>query len=148
MHMWGHSFMSDHHRILEKDPDRMVGVCSICGPVKLTRKNGRRKGSRLMCGVKQASYYGKPGRGYRHGTCAICRRDARLVWDHDHATGAFRGWLCDHCNTGLGHFKEDSVLLRMAAYYLDSGVAPVVRLEADAFEDAWTGPPCCEGGCD
>ena len=118
--------MSDRHRILEKDPDRLVGVCSICGPVKLKRKKGSKKGNndRLMCRVKQASYIGRQGRGTHQGICAICRRDTLLVWDHDHATGAFRGWLCNSCNRGLGHFGDDSVLLRMAAYYLDAGGAP------------------------
>ena len=112
--------MSDHHRILEKDPDRMVGVCSICGPVRLKRKSG----NRLMCRIKQASYDKKPGRGAHMGQCALCKRDALVVWDHDHATGAFRGWLCIHCNMGLGRFRDDSVLLRMAAHYLDHGGAP------------------------
>lgn len=111
--------MRANHRMLEKDPDRMVGVCSICGPVRLIRK-----GKRLLCRISQKSYQGKPGRGYRRGICDLCRREAALVWDHDHDTGAFRGWLCNHCNTGLGLFGDDSVRLRMAAYYLDQVVAP------------------------
>lgn len=41
------------------------------------------------------------------GVCHICNAaeaslPKRLCLDHDHATGAFRGWLCWDCNVGLG----------------------------------------------
>jgi Recombination endonuclease VII len=43
-----------------------------------------------------------------------------LALDHCHGTGVFRGWLCGKCNTGLGQFKEDPVLLKKAANYLEN----------------------------
>lgn len=49
--------------------------------------------------------------------CPICRREARLVSDHDHATGYNRDWICAHCNSGLGFFRDDPrVMLRAARY--------------------------------
>lgn len=50
--------------------------------------------------------------------CVICGSDEKLVVDHDHKTGQVRGMLCNHCNRGLGHFKDDPLLLEFAAQYL------------------------------
>jgi hypothetical protein len=50
--------------------------------------------------------------------CVICGSEEQLVVDHDHKTGKIRGMLCNHCNRGLGHFRDDPMLLEFAAQYL------------------------------
>ena len=50
--------------------------------------------------------------------CVICGDAGLLVVDHDHVTGHVRGMLCNHCNRGLGHFRDDPTLLEFAAQYL------------------------------
>jgi hypothetical protein len=50
--------------------------------------------------------------------CVICGNEGKLVVDHDHKTGHVRGMLCNHCNRGLGHFRDDPTLLEFAAQYL------------------------------
>jgi hypothetical protein len=50
--------------------------------------------------------------------CVICGASGKLVVDHDHVTGEIRGMLCNHCNRGLGHFRDDPTLLEFAAQYL------------------------------
>lgn len=52
------------------------------------------------------------------GRCYICERNNELVRDHDHVSGAIRGWLCDLCNRAMGQFGEDPERLERAAAYL------------------------------
>lgn len=54
--------------------------------------------------------------------CVICGSEEPLVVDHDHHTGEIRGMLCNHCNRGLGHFRDDPMLLEFAAQYLYASV--------------------------
>ena len=64
--------------------------------------------------------------------CVICGVEDALVVDHDHITGKVRGMLCNHCNRGLGHFRDDPMLLEFAAQYLyASADAP----EWDAYRE-------------
>ncbi len=51
--------------------------------------------------------------------CEICRRLGRVVLDHDHETGEFRGWLCQECNSGLGKLGDDIAGIRRALAYLE-----------------------------
>lgn len=61
------------------------------------------------------------------GTCMICgtppgkrKRGWRtLCVDHDHETGVVRGLLCRRCNTGIGMFGDDPVLVAKALLYLE-----------------------------
>lgn len=62
----------------------------------------------------------------QRGLCKICgkppaktgRTTNRLHIDHK--GNQVRGLLCGNCNTGLGLFKDDILLLRSAIYYLQS----------------------------
>jgi len=52
--------------------------------------------------------------------CVICGdSNSKLVVDHDHKTGQIRGMLCNHCNRGIGHFRDDPILMRFAATYIE-----------------------------
>jgi hypothetical protein len=50
--------------------------------------------------------------------CVICGSEEELVVDHCHKTNTIRGMLCNHCNRGLGHFRDDPELLEFARIYL------------------------------
>jgi len=52
--------------------------------------------------------------------CTICGSMEKLVVDHDHNRNFVRGVLCNHCNRGLGHFRDDPLLLEFAKMYLQS----------------------------
>jgi transcription elongation factor Elf1 len=51
-------------------------------------------------------------------SCTICGSEEKLVVDHDHESQVIRGLLCNHCNRGLGHFKDNPELLEYAKIYL------------------------------
>lgn len=56
------------------------------------------------------------------GCCAICKKvqtGRRLFVDHDHATGAVRGILCQKCNSGIGMLGDTSNGVRSALAYLE-----------------------------
>ena len=52
--------------------------------------------------------------------CLICNEipKKKLVVDHDHKTGKIRGLLCEACNKGIGHFKDNCLNLQNAINYL------------------------------
>ena len=55
--------------------------------------------------------------------CAICgkpipKEGRGMFIDHDHDTGKVRGLLCQHCNMGLGMFRDDVSNLQNAIEYL------------------------------
>ena len=54
-------------------------------------------------------------------TCGVPEEDLkrRLCLDHDHTTGAFRGWLCSRCNRALGFVLDSPERLRKLADYLE-----------------------------
>jgi Recombination endonuclease VII len=43
----------------------------------------------------------------------------RTHLDHDHATGKFRGWLCNSCNLGIGALGDSIEGIRKALTYLE-----------------------------
>lgn len=58
------------------------------------------------------------------GVCAICGKSnkpatKRLAVDHNHETDRTRGLLCDRCNVGIGHAKENLEVLEEAIAYLE-----------------------------
>lgn len=59
----------------------------------------------------------------QNGCCAVCgthqkELKKKLSVDHAHDTGKVRGLLCSNCNTGIGLFQDDVILLKQAIKYL------------------------------
>lgn len=67
---------------------------------------------------KEAAKQAEAGRARPH-CCEICGARKRIVFDHEHKSGRFRGWICDRCNKVLGLCYDDSTLLRKLGSYLD-----------------------------
>lgn len=95
--------------------------------------NRKRNGLDSWCRVCRASYRNEICRGrFRTAIsddelkklkantkfCEICGSKEKLVVDHDHSSGLVRGMLCNYCNRGLGHFRDDLARLEKAKQYL------------------------------
>lgn len=54
--------------------------------------------------------------------CEVCSRKGRIVFDHCHKTGKFRGWLCSNCNLALGNVEDNIEILKFLIKYLENSV--------------------------
>ena len=113
-----------------RDEARKSGVCPTClkgSPVKncsecsICRDVGRARNRLRETGATPEWF--KKTFLLQDGLCKICYTKLALtgfdtVVDHDHTTGKLRGILCRACNTGLGHFRDSSVILESAIDYL------------------------------
>jgi len=50
--------------------------------------------------------------------CEICGREGKIVYDHNHKTGNFRGWICNQCNIALGMVGDNPKILILLSEYL------------------------------
>ena len=95
------------------------------GEVKRTCRSCRNGHQNLLRKLKKENPY--PDENH---ACPICTRTLKemsargqkrmqsWVLDHCHNTNTFRGWICHHCNTGLGGFKDNSGNVSRAYEYL------------------------------
>lgn len=50
--------------------------------------------------------------------CECCGGVKKLVWDHWHNSGKFRGWICIGCNVALGCIEDNPMIAIALARYL------------------------------
>lgn len=59
------------------------------------------------------------------GPCPICKQITdHWILDHCHFSNAFRGYICNSCNLGLGKFNDDADILARAIEYLSKSIMP------------------------
>ena len=110
------------HRISNIDVVTKTGDCSLCGRVDLFY---RKSSKQWRCGNKRREdrykIRGTPGTGFKSGICPICTSHSdELVYDHDHETKEFRGYICRKCNSGIGLLKDNPKIVQNAYIYLTS----------------------------
>lgn len=91
-------------------PAKYRSECKVC-----RRKNGKAcasASSQLMKKYKMK----RPPIGVPCQNCG--KQNEKLVFDHCHETGAFRGWLCYQCNSAIGNLGDNLKGLRRAVKYL------------------------------
>lgn len=106
------------------------GFDSWCRPCR----NEYRKEYRVPPGVRPDQQH-RVVDARQLGSCIICGAIENIVVDHDHRTGRVRGALCQSCNMGLGHFKDNPELLELAAMYVRGECA------CGECEVSWGGRP-------
>lgn len=110
-------------------PDGLQSHCKKCFQDRYGKKNPERnrRGHVLR-------YYGLKWDDYlamlkaQNYACKLCGKPLLVFGpdklevahpDHDHESGNVRGLLCHFCNSGMGYFRDDPMLLRAAAEYLE-----------------------------
>ena len=128
------------NKIMEKqDKEQESVVCIKCdieqpvehfsvmqsGEIKRTCKSCKSGHKSILKKLRRQNVY--PDDDY---VCPICKRNIEemskygqlrmksWVLDHCHKTNTFRGWVCHHCNTGLGGFSDCLTKLKNAVIYL------------------------------
>ena len=93
---------------------------------RLAKSKLRRSDPDIRLKYLLKKYYDLPLEEYKNlveeqrGLCAICgnKQKGRLHVDHCHNTKKVRGLLCQACNHGLGHFRDNASYLVSAIFYL------------------------------
>ena len=114
-----------------KDSARKEGITAYCKPCKTAvnqnwRDNNPKEYKQSQLRQRRKREYGLSDEDMssmlklQDYKCEICQID--IDWgchvDHNHNTGKVRGLLCATCNTGLGMFRDNSVILNNAINYL------------------------------
>ena len=111
-------WFSGHRR---KDGSRAYRhVCKECH--KQQSSSNTRKRVLKSYGITTQEY--EKARVKQNNCCLLCgkhettQRYGKLVVDHCHATGDYRGLLCSSCNFGLGSFYDNIEVLEKAIKYV------------------------------
>lgn len=136
--------------------------CATCGKTMITKVRNISRGGGMFCSracnpayAKKFTYAEKIRRhnlrrNYgitvddfdamkkaQKGRCKICGDEPeRLFVDHDHQTGAVRDLLCQGCNFGLGHLRDDPNNLAAGLLYLIKHATGQGNANKDAMIEA------------
>lgn len=95
------------------------GYDNKCKPCKAAYKRSRQH--KWVYNLSREQYENM--KAEQGDACMLCGAapEEGLHIDHDHTSKQVRGLLCRQCNLGLGMFKDNPGLLRLAAAYVESG---------------------------
>jgi len=133
LEMFGQPVIQDHvgedgHLCVKCDTIKHVSNFEVTpsGEVKRRCNACVNKQSKIINRLKKENPY--PDEDY---SCPVCDRKIndiglpdrkmlyRWVLDHCHDTETFRGYVCHNCNTGLGAFKDNLIVIKNAVRYLE-----------------------------
>ena len=85
-----------------------------CRPCYGEAIKGKNKAMQI---AKEAGIPSRPAEGL---LCKLCSTKQATVFDHDHETNKFRGFLCGDCNRGLGLLGDKPELILRALIYVSN----------------------------
>jgi nitrate/TMAO reductase-like tetraheme cytochrome c subunit len=106
-----------------KSPDGFYFRCKECRASLTDRSKERERKLKSKYKINQVSF--RELLKKQNNKCAICFSEdaggkySTMKVDHCHTTGQVRGLLCQQCNLGLGHFKDNVEFLSKAIEYLN-----------------------------
>ena len=108
------SFSNNRHKkdnVITKRPS-----CKACRKLK---------DGKPIPAAEKAKWAGTRPDKFSDFTCPICEKTTivgitKVVLDHNHDTGAVRGWLCESCNTGIGRFDDKPEIVKRAISWLET----------------------------
>ena len=108
------------HRLRGLNETNKTAICEFCGPVPVRKKKNIWRCALALNALKTREKRISPNKSRVQlaTACEICSTECKLVYDHCHKLGHFRGWLCHGCNVMLGFAKDDPEILQKAIEYL------------------------------
>jgi hypothetical protein len=95
-------------------------VCTRCGGTERLVSTGRCRKCNTAW-VRRSNQFKKQRKERVNTPCDICSDLMHQpCYDENPVTGEPRGWLCHHCNRGLGMFRDKGMLLQRAVEYLEN----------------------------
>ena len=67
--------------------------------------------------------------------CECCHKKTELQVDHLHGTAIFRGWLCLHCNRGLGNFGDNLEGILQGSVYLENDKDKIIETLHKVYDE-------------
>jgi hypothetical protein len=116
----GNSSSADH---FNRDGIRLRrGECTRCS--KLANQ-GKTEAKKL------AKSLGMPFKAPVGTACELCHSTDSIVFDHDHVTKSFRGWLCDPCNRSMGRLGDSVEGLLKCVNYLNKNEKKKITVDPE-----------------
>lgn len=110
------------HYLSNLDTENRTADCIKCGRVRLKKVGNHGWSCKKIWNQRQNARRFKI-KNYPFGVekptkCEICGNNKKLVVDHNHITGLFRGFICDNCNHALGRVYDNVSILKKMIKYL------------------------------
>lgn len=94
----------------------------------------KKAGSGKTAAAATAKRLGMPIKPPAGTPCELCGKTDNIVFDHDHETDTFRGWLCNPCNRSIGVLGDDVAGLIKVLNYVNRAEKRVLKVDSSGWE--------------